>query len=247
MTLKKFFEENRAAALAFSGGVDSSYLLYAGVSEGCDICAYYVKTEFQPQFEFDDAVRFASEIGAKLKVIEMSALTDDHVRKNAPDRCYHCKKRIFSAISREATRDGYSLIIDGTNASDDADDRPGMRALDELGVRSPLRECGMMKDEIRELSRIAGLFTWSKPAYACLATRTATGTELTAEALETTERAEGELEAMGFRDFRIRTVGKSAKIQVKKEQLEKILVCRELILEKLAPYYDGVTLDLEVR
>ncbi|MBR7081933.1 MAG: TIGR00268 family protein, partial [Oscillospiraceae bacterium] len=95
--------------------------------------------------------------------------------------------------------------------------------------------------------RIAGLFTWSKPAYACLATRTATGTELTAEGLEITERAEGELAAMGFRDFRIRTVGKSAKIQVKEEQLEKILACRELILEKLAPYYDGVTLDLEVR
>ena len=153
MTLREFFSNHRSLALAFSGGVDSSYLLYEGVAAGCDICAYFVRSEFQPRFELEDALRLADELGAKLKIIEKSVLTDEKVRANDSLRCYYCKTRVFSAIAGQAQADGYPLIIDGTNASDDVSDRPGMRALRELSVRSPLRECGLGKEEIRELSR----------------------------------------------------------------------------------------------
>ena len=247
MTLQEFFADHRSMALAFSGGVDSSYLLYAGLAAGCDLCAYFVKSEFQPRFELEDARRLAGELGAKLTIIELSALADAKVRANDGLRCYYCKTRVFSAIARQAQADGYSLLIDGTNASDDAEDRPGMKALKELSVRSPLRECGLRKEEIRELSRAAGLFTWNKPSYACLATRIAVGTEITAKDLEITETAEGILTDMGFRDFRIRKSGGTAKLQLRDEQMPLLMLRRKEILEKLRPYYDSVTLDLEGR
>ena len=137
--------------------------------------------------------------------------------------------------------------MDGTNASDDADDRPGMKALKELQVRSPLRECGITKSEVRSLSKKAGLFTWNKPAYACLATRIPAGTKITAEKLTATEISEKALSDLGFSDFRIRLSGDTAKIQVREEQLEKLFLYRKEILEKLKPYYSAVTVDLEVR
>ena len=147
----------------------------------------------------------------------------------------------------QASADGYSLLIDGTNASDDASDRPGMKALQELEVRSPLRECGITKTEVRSLSKKAGLFTWNKPAYACLATRIPAETEITAKKLQATEQSEKILSDLGFSDFRIRLSGKDAKIQVREDQLEKLLLYRKEILEKLKPYYAAVTVDLEVR
>jgi hypothetical protein len=150
-------------------------------------------------------------------------------------------------VLEAAKKDGYELLIDGNNASDDADDRPGMKAVLELNVRSPLRECGITKAEVRKLSKSAGLFTWDKPAYACLATRIPTGEIITAEKLTATENAESTLADLGFTDFRIRMVGKNAKIQVREEQLNKLLLHRTEILEKLKPYYASVTLDLEVR
>lgn len=247
MTLQQFFKDNPRAALAFSGGVDSAYLLYAGLNAGCDICAYYVKSAFQPQFELDDAKRLAAELGAKMKIIELAVLEDENVRANGPRRCYYCKKQVFSAIIREAKKDGYDLLLDGTNASDDAGNRPGMQALRELAVRSPLRECGLVKSEIRRLSREAGLFTWNKPAYACLATRIATNVAITPSDLEITEKAEAALAGMGFRDFRVRKLGDSARLQLREEQLEKAIVCRADILRALKPYYNNVLLDLEVR
>ena len=247
MTLQEFFDENRSAALAFSGGVDSAFLLYAGIHYGCDIHAYYVKSEFQPQFELEDAKRLAQELGARMTIIELSVLPYEDVTSNGPRRCYYCKHQIFSRIVAAAQADGYTLLLDGTNASDDAGDRPGMQALRELSVRSPLRECGLTKAEIRRLSREAGLFTWDKPAYACLATRIPTGTPITAEDLIATENAEGLLFDMGFTDFRVRKAGDTAKLQVPEEQLAKVIEKRNEILAGLKPYYKNVTLDLEAR
>ncbi len=247
MTLQGFFQEHRKAALAFSGGVDSAYLLYAGLHFGCDLQAYYVKSEFQPKFEFEDAVRLAELLGARMKVIEVTVLNDADVRANGPQRCYFCKRQIFSRILQEAHADGYTVVLDGTNASDDADDRPGMQALTELSVRSPLRECSLTKAEIRRLSRDAGLFTWDKPAYACLATRIPTGTEITKEDLAATEYAERWLSEKGFTDFRVRKNGDTAKLQVTEEQLPKVMALRPEILEALRPWYKNITLDLEVR
>lgn len=247
MTLQDFFAQNKKAALAFSGGVDSAYLLYAGLQSGCDIHAYYVKSAFQPQFELEDAKKLAEMLGAKMTVLELDVLSEPLVVQNPSNRCYYCKKKIFSRIIEAAKADGYDVIIDGNNASDDADDRPGMKAVKELSVLSPLRECGLTKPEIRRLSKEAGLFTWDKPAYACLATRIPTGIEITADKLFATEISEKALTDLGFTDFRIRLSGNDAKIQVKEEQLEKVILYRKEILEKLKPYYSAVTVDLEVR
>ena len=247
MTLQNFFSQNQKVALAFSGGVDSAYLLYAAIQAGCDIHAYYVKSAFQPEFELEDAKRLVKELDATMTVLNLDVLSDSNITSNPANRCYFCKKKIFSKIIEAAKADGYDVIIDGNNASDDVNDRPGMKAVQELQVRSPLRECGITKTEVRRRSKEAGLFTWNKPAYACLATRIPTGVTITAEKLHATEISEKALSDLGFTDFRIRLSGNDAKIQVREEQLEKLLIYRKEILEKLKPYYASVTVDLEVR
>ena len=247
MTLLAFFKENPKAALGFSGGVDSSYLLYAGVQAGADIHPYYIKTAFQPQFELDDAERLCAQLGVPLTVLELDVLKNEAVTANPPDRCYHCKTALFGALSARALADGYTLLLDGTNASDDADDRPGMRALKELHVCSPLRECGLAKAEIRRLSREAGLFTWDKPAYACLATRIPSGDAITAEKLLATERAEAFLFSLGLTDFRVRNYHGAARLQFPEAQLNAVLAHRAEILQELKKDYPAVLLDLEVR
>ena len=247
MTLLAFFKENPKAALGFSGGVDSSYLLYAGVQAGADIHPYYIKTAFQPQFELDDAERLCAQLGIPLTVLELDVLKNEAVTANPPDRCYHCKTALFGALSTRALADGYTLLLDGTNASDDAGDRPGMRALKELHVCSPLRECGLTKAEIRRLSREAGLFTWDKPAYACLATRIPSGDAITTEKLLATERAEAFLFSLGLTDFRVRNYHGAARLQFPEAQLNAVLAHRAEILQELKKDYPAVLLDLEVR
>ena len=244
MDLNQFFQENNRVALAFSGGVDSSYLLYAAIQAGADVTAYYVKAAFQPQFELDDAIRLAGELKANMKILYVDVLSDEKVTANPADRCYYCKQNIFNTILKAAAEDGYEVLLDGTNASDDAGDRPGMRALKELMVRSPLRECGLTKAEIRRLSKEAGLFTWNKPAYACLATRIPTGEVITKEKLEATEKSEGFMMDLGFSDFRIRQRNGEAKLQLKEEQLPLFVKNRQSILDTLKKYYKEVVLDL---
>ena len=247
MTIKEFFLECPKVAIAFSGGVDSAYLLYAAKQYAREVRAYYVKSEFQPAFELEDARRLAEELGADLRILPLSALDIPGVKENPANRCYYCKQGIFSAIWKAAREDGFSVLLDGTNASDDAGDRPGMKALEELSVLSPLRECGLTKAQIRELSKEAGLFTWDKPAYACLATRIRTGETITEEKLAATEAAEGYLSSLGFRDFRVRMRDGQALLQLREEQLEKLLACREEVLAELKRYYESVVIDLEAR
>lgn len=247
MNLQEFFRSNPKVALAFSGGVDSAYLLYAAIKYGAQVRAYYVKSAFQPQFEFEDAKRLAEMLGANMRVINVDVLANPTVAENPADRCYHCKKVIFSTIMKSAFEDGFTVLMDGTNATDDAGDRPGMRALRELSVRSPLRECGLTKAEIRRLSKEAGLFTWNKPAYACLATRIPTGETITAEKLRKTESAENYLFSIGLTDFRVRLIGECARLQVPAKQISLVLDKRQDILVELKKYYSAVLLDLEVR
>lgn len=247
MELKQFFEQCPEAAIAFSGGVDSAFLLYAAKKYAGRIKAYYVKTAFQPVFELEDARRLAQELGTEMEILDVDILCHPEIVSNPSNRCYHCKRELFTHILQAAKRDGFSVLLDGTNASDEASDRPGMRALAELSVRSPLRECGLTKNMIRDLSREAGLFTHDKPAYACLATRIPTGEHITPEKLRRTEAVEGFLSALGFRDFRVRSVGDMAKLQVRETDLPLILMHRGIILTELKKYYSGVTLDLEVR
>ena len=247
MTLEEFFEEHPKIALAFSGGVDSSYLLYAASRCGADVAAYYVKSQFQPEFELRDAIELVHKLGVRMRLIEQDIVSCAEVTANPPDRCYYCKKHIMGAIRERSCADGYALIIDGTNASDDIADRPGYKALGEEGILSPLRICGLTKAEIRRLSHEAGLPTWDKPAYACLATRVPTGEPITAEKLEKTERAETYLFSLGLTDFRVRYFAGAARIQLPEAQLPLALERRTELLSELKKIYPAVLLDLEVR
>ncbi len=247
MTLKDFFTQHKKVAIAFSGGVDSAYLLFAAKSNGALVCAYYVKSEFQPRFEYEDALRFAAELGVQLRVLDVKVLENDCVRGNPAERCYYCKQTIFGAIQKAAAKDGFFVLLDGTNASDEAGGRPGMRALKEFSVYSPLRECGLTKAKVRRLSEAAGLFTWDKPAYACLATRIPAGEEITEQKLLAVEKSEDFLFSLGFTDFRVRTQGKHAKIQLPEAGFPRLLAHREEILAELKKYFDEVTLDLQPR
>lgn len=247
MTLKEFFTENPKAALGFSGGVDSAYLLYAGLGCGTDLRPYFVKTAFQPAFELEDARRLTKQLGVELNVVEADVLRQKEIAGNPANRCYYCKKRLFGALKEQAEADGFPMLLDGTNASDDVSDRPGFAALSELAVRSPLRECGLTKDRIRQLSREAGLFTWDKPAYACLATRVAVGEAITEELLQRVERAELALSKMGYRDFRVRVFHGAARIQLPAGQLERAAAERREIRRALDGCFAEVLLDLQER
>ncbi len=247
MHLNEFFAAHPKAAIGFSGGVDSAYLLWAAVNAGADVRPYFIKTAFQPEFELEDAKRLTQQLGVELTVIELNILAHKEVAANPADRCYHCKRALFSALKDQAIQDGYTLLLDGTNASDDASDRPGMRALTELEVRSPLRECGLTKDEIRRLSKEAGLFTWNKPAYACLATRMPTGDVLTEDWLTKIEAAEDKLYKLGFSDLRVRVFHGAARIQLPKMQMGIAFEQWEEISTALKPYFETVLLDLKGR
>lgn len=247
MTLEKFFAENPRVALAFSGGVDSAYLLWAGVQVGAEVRPYFVKTPFQPRFELDDARQLCDSLGTKLTIIHFDILTDLQVTANPANRCYYCKRRLFSLLKERAAADGFSLLLDGTNASDEGGDRPGMRALAELEVRSPLRECGLTKESIRCRSREAGLFTWDKPSYACLATRVPTGRAILREDLEKAEEGEMLLSGLGFRDFRLRLTHGGCKLQVTEDQFPLVQARRADILAALSPLFPEITLDLRAR
>ncbi len=247
MTLEQFFKEVPKAAIAFSGGTDSAFLLWAAGKYGCEVQAYYVNTVFQPAFELEDAVRITEELQVPMTVVETDILEVPEVRENGPRRCYYCKKGLFTALWKKAREDGYQVLLDGTNASDDAKDRPGMKALRELEVRSPLKECGITKSEVRRMSREAGLFTWEKPAYACLATRVPEGTKISEEQLRKVECAEKGLAEIGFTDFRVRLLEGNARIQVTEAQMPLVMEKKDEILRVLKPLFPAVMLDLDAR
>ena len=245
--LRSWFAAHPRFVLAFSGGCDSAYLFHAAAECGAGFAACYVHSPFQPEFELEDAHRLARELGREIDVLELDVLSDQQVRANPKDRCYFCKQRIFSAICERARALGYDLVIDGTNASDDADDRPGMRALRELRVESPLRSCGVSKAEVRALSKEAGLFTWNKPAYACLATRIPAGTPIDAETLLKVERAESALAELGFSDFRARIAGGGVRLELTEADMARLLERRAEVCAALEADFEGIALDLRPR
>lgn len=245
--LKNYLKDIPKAALAFSGGVDSSYLLYATKACGVDVHAYYVNAQFQPEFELNDAKRLVKELDANMTVLPVDVLANEIVKNNPADRCYYCKRLIFQTILNQAIADGYTVLMDGSNASDDTNDRPGMRALVELQVLSPLREAGLTKQQVRDYSKKAGLFTWDKPAYACLATRIPTGTAISNELLEKIEKAENVLSQMGFTDFRARILGDTAKLQLSAQQIPIAAQKHTELVEALSPWFNDVLLDLKPR
>lgn len=246
--LRVFFAENPKAALAFSGGVDSTYLLYAAKKHGCEVHAYFADTLFQPRAEVAEAKALASALEIPFTLLPLDVLAKEDVVANDAKRCYYCKREVFGAIAKAAHSDGFLLLLDGTNADDDEGDRPGMQATKELGVRSPLREAGLTKSAIRTLSKEANLETWSKPAYACLATRIPTNTPITAQMLKRIEGAEAFLmKGLGFSDLRVRVIGNAAKLQFPEDQLEEAFRKRSEIRAGLSAYFEEVMLDLRSR
>ena len=245
--LRAFFDAHPRMALAFSGGVDSAYLLYAAKACGCDVAPFYARSAFQPEFEYRDAQRLAEQLEVPLNVVPLDVLAVAAVRANPKNRCYYCKQAIFTSLLAAARAQGYDTVMDGTNASDDAGDRPGMAALTELSVLSPLRLCGITKAQVRAHSREAGLFTWDKPAYACLATRIPSGTPITGEDLARVEGAEAALFDLGFSDFRVRLFHGAARLQLPGGQMARALDRRADIRAALAPWFEIVMLDLKDR
>ncbi len=242
MTLEEFFAEHKRVALAFSGGVDSALLFCVAKKYGVKFSAYFAHSEFQPSFEVDDVKKVAQLLDMPVKILEIRVLNDEDIAQNPQNRCYFCKRKIFGAICEQAKLDGYDILIDGTNASDDALDRPGMRALEEYGVLSPLRICGITKSDVREMSKKEGLFTWNKPSYSCLATRVCCGERITNENLQRIEAGEKALFDMGFSDFRLRVKGNCGVLQLHEKDKELYAESKEEIIEKLSGMFDEIKL-----
>ena len=245
--MQPFFEQNPKVAIAFSGGVDSAFLLYLAKKYAKEVKAYYVQSSFQPAFELADARKLCGEMGVLLQVLEVDVMCNPKVIRNHSDRCYYCKKVIFERIRQAAQEDNIQILLDGTNASDDAEDRPGMKALEELYVLSPLREYGYTKDDIRSGSKEAGLFVFDKPAYACLATRIPYETKITKEMLMQIEEAENVMFSLGFKDFRVRVLQNMAKLQLSESQLPLFVEKRKIIYKKLSKWFEEIVLDVKTR
>jgi pyridinium-3,5-biscarboxylic acid mononucleotide sulfurtransferase len=225
------------AAVAFSGGVDSSYLCQAAREElGDGAVAITIVSPMLSRSELGDARAVAALVGIRHVLVDAGEL-EEEVAANPADRCYHCKKREFSRIARAAREMGIGIVLDGTNVDDEGDYRPGMRAIAELGVASPLREAGLAKEEIRELSRAAGLPTWDKPAFACLASRIPYGERIDAAKLARIERAEDYLRSLGLRQFRVRSHGEIARIEVDPDERRKLF--SEDILDSTAAAFEA--------
>ncbi len=202
--LKSFFFKYDHVVVALSGGVDSSFLLKEASLYAKKVLAVCVHSAFQPDFEIETAKKIAADCKVPLIVLPLDVLANETIKKNPWNRCYYCKKTIFTQILSVAKEHNIPYVIEGTNASDDLSDRPGYQALQELGVLSPLLSCGITKEEIRAASKTYGLITADTPSYACLATRIPTDYPISKEALEAVAKCEKLLMQEGYLDFRIR-------------------------------------------
>ncbi len=247
MTLAEFFSEHKNVGISLSGGVDSIYLMYAAADCGANVRAYFAKTEFQPESELSDAKTAAEELHVPLRVINFSVFDDKNIVKNSEDRCYFCKRGMMERITAVAHEDGCEVICDGTNASDDVSERPGFRALGELSVISPLRICGLTKEEIRENARIAGISVWDKPSYSCLATRIKLGEEICEEKILRVNEAEKVLFSFGFSNFRVRLSEKEATLELSKKDTFRFWENQKKIGKMMREYFDFVIVEPEAR
>ena len=247
-SLKKLFEQLGSLAVGFSGGVDSSFLLAAAHEVlGERVIAVTAVDASIPERELKEAEAFCDEQGICHIVCRVDPMKEEGYRKNGPERCYFCKRMIFSKIKAVADENGIAYVAEGSNMDDLSDYRPGLKAVEELSVRSPLREAGLYKAEIRLLSKEMGLKTWSKPAYACLASRFAYGEEITEDKLRMIDLAEQFLIEQGFIEERVRMHGNIARIEVPKEDILRLASAemREAVCERFREIgFMYVTLDL---
>ena len=212
-------------ALAYSGGVDSTFLLMAAVKAigKENVMAVTVFSAVNPAGEEVEAVEFAKSLGVIQKTIEADVFTIPHFKENPEDRCYYCKTEVFGSVKKAANLIGYTNIVDGTNTDDDSDYRPGMRAVKELDVKSPLKKAGFGKKEIRKYSKLWGLYTSERPSMACLASRIPYGDEITLEKLKVTEKAEMLIRELGFKQIRVRNHGNIARVEISPIEMPKAL------------------------
>ncbi|MCE5252499.1 ATP-dependent sacrificial sulfur transferase LarE [bacterium] len=236
-------------AIAFSGGVDSTFLAKAAYDAlGDSAIALTVDSEAYPPESIGETRILARHIGIQLLEIPAKACDIPGFRDNEPDRCYHCKKALFTTMLKHANEKGFGILMDGSNADDVNDYRPGMRALDELDIKSPLRELGFTKDDIRALSKELGLPTWNRQSYACLASRFPYGEKLTPELLEKAWKAEAIIRDMGITKFRVRNHGSIARIELDPEDMAVVLKQenRERIINHMKSLgYRYITIDLQ--
>jgi len=219
--LKNILKELGSAAIAYSGGVDSTFLLKVSKDVLSDnVIAITAKSSTYPEREFNEARKFVKQFGAKHIVIVSEELEIEGFAKNPVNRCYFCKKELFTKVWEVAKENGIKHVLDGSNFDDIGDFRPGMKAAKELSVVSPLKAAELTKKDIRELSKILGIPTWNKPSFACLSSRFPYGNEITVEKLNMVEKAEQLLMDMGFRQLRVRHHGDIARIEVASEERE---------------------------
>jgi uncharacterized protein len=245
--LDAILKDMKSFVIAFSGGVDSTFLLHrASLIKRVKISAVTIKTPYIPKREVDEAIDFCNTFGLNHTILELPC--PEEIIYNPLDRCYLCKKLLFSHIKDFADKNNFRYIADGTNADDNGDFRPGLKALEEMGIRSPLMESGLIKHEIRELSRRAELPTWDKPAYACLLTRIPYDTRVTEKDLRMVEMAEQYLFEKGFPGTRVRIHGDVARIECMPGYLNKIVQepDKDHIIKNLKKIgFRYISLDLE--
>ena len=221
--LKEYIKDLGSLAVGFSGGVDSAFLLSVTFEVlGERAIAVTAVNSAMPEREMNEAKAFCKERGIRQMIVSVDPLKIDEFRYNAPDRCYHCKKAIFSQIISTALENGVEYVAEGSNTDDLGDYRPGLKAVEELTVKSPLREACLSKSEIRLLSEAMGLPTWDKPSYACLASRSVYGEEITEEKLRMIDGAEQFLTELGFVQMRVRLHGNIARIEVPEKDISRL-------------------------
>lgn len=247
--LKEILMGMESVVIGFSGGVDSTFLLkVAKDTLGENVMAITASSSTFPQREMKEALSFADNIGVPHMIIRSEELEIDGFSKNPKDRCYYCKKELFSKIREIASEKGYKNVADGANTDDTGDYRPGMTAARELGVRSPLLEAGLSKADIRILSKEMALPTWDKPSFACLSSRVPYGQEITKEKLDMIDASEQFLLDLGFRQVRVRHHDNIARIEVSPEEREKFFSTEVMdkVADKLKSVgFSYVALDLK--
>lgn len=247
--LRSLLRETDGAVLAYSGGVDSSLLLRAASEVlGPGLVAVTAISPTFPQGELAAAQSFAASLGVRLLVLTSAELDQEAFVRNAPDRCYHCKRELFRSLREIARTEGIGAVIDGTNVDDRRDYRPGMKAAAEYGVRSPLTEAGLTKREVRELARLLQLPMWDKPSLACLSSRVPYGTRITRELLSNIQAAEDAVRACGIRQVRVRHHGDTARIEVAPADFPRLTetdAASRIVRSLKERGYTYVCLDLE--
>lgn len=247
--LKDSLHHMERVIIAFSGGVDSTFLLKAASLSGLeDILAVTSASKSLPKKELDFSKLMTSALNIRHKIIETEEMRDENYSNNPPDRCYYCKKELFGRLRSVAEENDFHFVLDGTNADDKEDWRPGRRAALENGVHSPLLDTGFSKREIRDISRTLGLPTWDKPATPCLSSRFPYGEKITASGLERVELAENFIKKFGFKELRVRDHGRTARIEIISDDFK---VCMdEEVRPRILSYlkslgYNYVSLDLQ--